>query len=529
MNRLLTAIAKPLSIAAMCFLLMTPTAHAQTPDASPPSREQACLKAGLTGNLLGLCRAYWEAHDCDVVRSPKNKHSCDVLAANYFRHSGGQDITSIFLSGTTTVVPPAGGAVTLPGVAVVVFPAGAFGANTSVNVRSTVDAALAAAFDEFTVMFRPANRLAYEVRVTTGTVPPASDFVRVSLVAPENFLAAVPAGHQIELFARVLNSGGEELVDTFELFAADYDPATKTITAQLPTAIFANTRNARGLYEAQITLAPTPGINRIAPAPSAGFRTSAAAMSTPGVMVNATSSCQASSIICPIAGGCRVTSPFQPARTLNGVTRPHYGTDYRAANGTSILAASDGTVERSYLSSSYGETIIVRHGNGAATLYAHLENRFVGVGDRVSRGQQIATSDNTGTSTNPHLHLEYVPNGQIILSKNRIDPDACIGALASGSITVSDNGNLADDAFEVYIDGVLIGATAIGASNTLAVSNLIPGTRNLVLKAIVAPDDIATYEISLSDGLTFTGGGTLRSGVMPQGASVSFGLVVPSR
>ena len=49
MNRLLTAIAKPLSIAAMCFLLMTPTAHAQTPDASPPSREQACLKAGLTG------------------------------------------------------------------------------------------------------------------------------------------------------------------------------------------------------------------------------------------------------------------------------------------------------------------------------------------------------------------------------------------------------------------------------------------------------------------------------------------------
>jgi hypothetical protein len=46
---------------------------AQTRDRKPPSRENACEEAKLTGNLLGLCRAYWEANDCDVISSPKNK------------------------------------------------------------------------------------------------------------------------------------------------------------------------------------------------------------------------------------------------------------------------------------------------------------------------------------------------------------------------------------------------------------------------------------------------------------------------
>lgn len=118
-----------------------------------------------------------------------------------------------------------------------------------------------------------------------------------------------------------------------------------------------------------------------------------------------------------------------------GVTSPHTGVDYSAAEGTAVFAAQDGIVERAYNSSSYGNTIIIRHNDGAATLYAHLLTMLVSVGDSVMSGvTQIGTSDgdpNTtpsaaGFSTGPHLHLEYVPNGQIIQSKSRIDPDLCL-------------------------------------------------------------------------------------------------------
>ena len=212
---------------------------------------------------------------------------------------------------------------------------------------------------------------------------------------------------------------------------------------------------------------------------------------------------------------------------VTGVTQAHASVDYRAPTGTSIVAAEAGTIERSYTSTTYGETIIVRHTNGGATLYAHLEQRLAQAGATVTRGQQIGVSDNTGQSTGPHLHFEYVPNGQIIQSKNRIDPDACVNTLASGSITVRDNGNIADDAFEVYLDGILIGSTAIGASNTLAINNLIPGNHTLRLVAIVAPDNVGTYEIRLSDGLTFAGSLSVVSGVISQGGSATYTIVVP--
>lgn len=101
--------------------------------------------------------------------------------------------------------------------------------------------------------------------------------------------------------------------------------------------------------------------------------------------------------------------------------------------------------------------------------------------------------------------------------------------MASGSITVRDNGTLADDAFQVFLDDILIGSTSIGASNTLAVNNLIPGNHQLKITAIIAPDNVGTYEITLNDGLTFSGDGTSTSGILAQGASATFTIVVPQQ
>ena len=101
-----------------------------------------------------------------------------------------------------------------------------------------------------------------------------------------------------------------------------------------------------------------------------------------------------------------------------------------------------------------------------------------------------------------------------------------------------DNGNLADDAYRILLDNIVLGETAIGASNTFAASNLRKGSHNLTLIAIIAPDNVATYEINLSDGLTFSDGSTRRATdpspganapLLPQGGSITFSIVVPSQ
>ena len=77
---------------------------------------------------------------------------------------------------------------------------------------------------------------------------------------------------------------------------------------------------------------------------------------------------------------------------------------------------SVGTVTFAGRSGAYGNVVKIRHSNGIVTLYAHMEDIDVSVGQRVSRGQQIGTVGNTGRSTGPHLHFEVIRNGV------RVDP-----------------------------------------------------------------------------------------------------------
>jgi murein DD-endopeptidase MepM/ murein hydrolase activator NlpD len=425
------------------------------------------------------------------------------------------------------VVTPGGGEVDLKNIAKVVFPGGAFLADTQVTLTTSSSPEVAAVFNDFTSIFRPTNRLVYEIRINTGSLPPVSDTVRIEVAVPNDFLSAISVDHQIELFARLLSNGGEETIDLFELFDATFDFSTKRIIAELPTAVFSDAWNNTRDFEAIVTLASTPGINRIVSSVSPG---SSIVFSKLVFWEATTSQCKAAFIQCPLAHGCTATSPFNPARKhpITGEIKPHMGVDYRANEGDNVVAAADGMVETSQIKSGYGETIIIRHDDGSATLYGHLKERKVAVTNSVTKGQSIALSGNTGSlSAAPHLHFEYVPNGKIILSKSRIDPDQCIKGLASGSITVGDNGLLADDAFQVFLDNISIGSTAIGASNVLAVNNLIPGNHSLRIRAIVAPDNIGTYEIRLNDGLTFLGGGTLTSGKLSEGSFATFTIVVP--
>ncbi len=484
-----------------------------------------CDGLGLNNALLGLCVAYTtEGNDC-LYDGSNDSVNCAVIRKNFFRISGGDDLDNLLNIGDAdAIIGPEGGTIILQGVAAVHFPEDSFVEDTLVSISTSSADDVDEVFEEFASIFLPLERLGYEIRIITDSAPPLSEFLAIDIIVPDTFISSIPDNYRVEAFVIVEQGSDQEIpFPVFELIPSTYDSLTSTVSFDLPGAAFFNGELAQEQYQAIITLAPTPGIGATISNTLEGAEVSVLAAAT------SVGACQASSISCPVAGGCSVNSPYNPARKhpITGQTRPHNGVDYAAANGDSILSASDGVIERSYSSQSYGETIIVRHTNGSATLYAHLQSRGVVKGDSVAAGQQIGTADSTGLSSGPHLHFEYVPNGQIIQSKNRIDPDPCIDALASGSITVRDSGSLADDSFQLSLDGFVIGATAIGASNTIAINNIIAGQHLLELLVLVAPDNVGTYTVTLNDGITFSDGSTSKSGSPPQGTLVSWTINVP--
>jgi len=110
-----------------------------------------------------------------------------------------------------------------------------------------------------------------------------------------------------------------------------------------------------------------------------------------------------------------ITSPFGPR--IHPISRRqdnHSGMDIRATSGANIVAAESGVVIFSGWSGGYGLTVIIDHGGGVHTLYAHNSSNLVNVGDNVSRGQVIALIGSTGVSTGPHLHFEVRVNGRAV-------------------------------------------------------------------------------------------------------------------
>lgn len=109
----------------------------------------------------------------------------------------------------------------------------------------------------------------------------------------------------------------------------------------------------------------------------------------------------------------RLTSNFGKRRhPVLGGTRQHRGVDYAAATGTPIQAAGDARVASVGWQGGYGRTVVLDHGRGHTTLYAHM-SRFGNIrpGQRISQGTVIGYVGSSGMSTGPHLHYEFRVNG----------------------------------------------------------------------------------------------------------------------
>ncbi|MBO4693697.1 MAG: peptidoglycan DD-metalloendopeptidase family protein [Clostridia bacterium] len=99
----------------------------------------------------------------------------------------------------------------------------------------------------------------------------------------------------------------------------------------------------------------------------------------------------------------------------------HGGVDLRAPQGTTVMAVASGTVTLAGVYRDYGNCVIVDHGNGISTLYAHASRLCVKEGDTVTAGEVIALVGSTGNSTGNHLHFE------VYVGDNRVNPQPYIG------------------------------------------------------------------------------------------------------
>ena len=111
--------------------------------------------------------------------------------------------------------------------------------------------------------------------------------------------------------------------------------------------------------------------------------------------------------------GCYVLTSLAGGRThpITGKPNNHLGIDVRADYGTPIKAARGGVVLISTYHWSYGNYVVVDHGNGDTTLYAHMSSRSVSVGQTVKQGQVVGKIGSTGSSTGNHLHFEVKVRG----------------------------------------------------------------------------------------------------------------------
>jgi murein DD-endopeptidase MepM/ murein hydrolase activator NlpD len=107
----------------------------------------------------------------------------------------------------------------------------------------------------------------------------------------------------------------------------------------------------------------------------------------------------------------RITTRFNPS---GGDSRHHEGIDIDGESGQPIRAAAAGTVARAGRDGRYGNAVLIEHGDGLTTFYAHASKLLVRDGERVERGQTIAEVGRSGNARGSHLHFEARRNGKAL-------------------------------------------------------------------------------------------------------------------
>jgi len=189
------------------------------------------------------------------------------------------------------------------------------------------------------------------------------------------------------------------------------DATAQTVVAQIPVA---EARAALEAAQSDVDAASAALATLVAAPPAASAPAASALRPLPAVLDTGRLSAQG--WVRPAVG--RITDSFGPRLThpVAGVGDFHHGTDIGAGCNAAVYATTDGVVEAAGALGSYGNWILIGHGNGLETGYAHIANgeTLVTVGDAVVAGQVIAGVGSTGASTGCHLHFEVRIDGTAI-------------------------------------------------------------------------------------------------------------------
>ncbi len=364
-------------------------------------------------------------------------------------------------------VSPLGGTVSLPNIGSVTFPFGTFRQSKSVTFKVTRDAGVDADFRETTILFDVVSRLSYEVQIDTNDSQPLVD-TQVTLTIPEDFRRQIPLGSKIRVFAQNLWDDGNERLDTFELLEPRFEASSSSITFALAPYFFTNKRSSSNTFEAIVTLgitqkianqlslqSTTDDVDEVTKHIANDSPVFDEKLSLPQPLISVLdynpSKCKGSKLSSPLSHydyELKVTSGFGERKPpTGGASSYHTGIDFGVPSGTSVTSMANGTVELVTVQNTqkrepcgkpcgYGQYVVIKHNDGSKSLYAHLTlgSARVKVGQKVNAGDIIALSGNTGTSSGPHLHISYAPNGTIknLYEKGgTVDPVPCIDVCLS--------------------------------------------------------------------------------------------------
>ncbi|MCI8655699.1 MAG: peptidoglycan DD-metalloendopeptidase family protein [Clostridia bacterium] len=129
-------------------------------------------------------------------------------------------------------------------------------------------------------------------------------------------------------------------------------------------------------------------------------------------------------MIWPIPGYSRITSQFgMRTHPITGLYRLHTGTDVGAPIGANFIAMASGVVVKAEYNIAYGNMVIIDHGGGVQTLYAHGSEIIAKIGQTISQGDPVLKVGSTGYSTGPHAHFEIRINGNPVDPLNYVKAD----------------------------------------------------------------------------------------------------------
>jgi uncharacterized protein YjdB/murein DD-endopeptidase MepM/ murein hydrolase activator NlpD len=420
--------------------------------------------------------------------------------------------------GATATISSSGGIVELPGYGSVTFPPNAFTASQTVGVTAASNPDAQQTFRETIGDFLGGPNAMHQVRITTGHRLPATT-IDVRLVVPATLLSSLQGHINLQVFAQVYQQSAQDILDMFEPLTSVFDPASKTIQAQLPAAAFTGMRQADGTVEAVLIIGSRP--------PAAENTLSGRGVVQNSAMQHASPAACPSGIgmlAPPMKRSLVVTQPFNPPA--------HRGLDLKAENGTDVVSMAEGVIERDpyYQISNnlnqfgqrmgWGWNVQVRHADGSITVYAHLDGTVEGTlkkGQPVRQGQFLAKSDNSGGSTGPHLHVDYFDR-----DGNRLNPDGCIDRVASLSVVPA--------SASIEVGGVQqFAAIVTGTTGRVFNSDIVEWSSNEpAVASVVASNGLVTGAKEGNATITATTGGKSGTAAVAVTASVSRVEITPA-